>query len=357
LIDFVFLIDAVGEPMAATLGGLAIGFVLGFALQRSGFCTRQAVIDIARGESLRGPAIWLMAFAVALIAVQSMLALGMITIDDSRYFATGQSLSGALVGGLIFGVGMILTRGCVSRLVVLGSSGNVRALYCVALVALASFATLYGFLTWPRDQIGGLATTALTGGNMLVDHVVAGNFNGAIAGALALAFGLFLSVRARIGAWRAIGALVVGLCVAAGWAFTATLNTQVFDPIAVDSVSYIRPLAQTAGYLLGEVALPTFDFGLVAGTVLGALVAAVVSRSFKLATFSEPGVPGIARYTAGSLMLGFGGVLAAGCTIGAGLTGTSALAISATVAITSMVSGGIAADALIDRRGQTPYRA
>lgn len=347
--DFVPLIDRVGEEMTATLGGGVIGFILGFALLKTGFCTRMAVIDTVRGRSLVGPATWLLGFAAALLAVQAMLYSGVIAVDTSRFFATGQSLSGALIGGAIFGIGMVLTRGCVSRLLVLGAAGNLRAIYSLVFVALAAYATLYGFLVPGRDAIAPLLSTAAIGGNALVDHTGGGDVTGVILGAVAAVIAFALAARAKLGFGQSIGAVIVGLTVAAAWYFTATLTAQLFEPIAIDSISFIRPLAQTSGALIGTVALPTFDFGLVIGTFVGGLLAALVLGRFKVATFSEPGAPHILRYTIGAVMMGFGGVLAAGCSIGAGLTGGSVLAASALLALLSMAIAGAVTDTVLDR--------
>lgn len=69
------------------------------------------------------------------------------------------------------------------------------------------------------------------------------------------------------------------------------------------------------------------DQGLLAGTIVGTLLAALLSGQFRIATFSEAETPSLLRYAAGPAMMGFGGILAVGCTIGAGFTGGSVLAV------------------------------
>lgn len=346
--DFVPLMDRFGEGGTALLGGAVLGAIFGIAMQRTAFCTRTAVIDLVRGRGLAMPAIWLLAFATAVVIVQTLLAMNMIAVGDSRYFATGQSLSGAAIGGALFGLGMILSRGCVSRLLVLSASGNLRAIYGVVIVALVSFATLYGFLSAPRESVGALMSSAAIGGNAVIDHTGGSNYNGAILAGLIALCAVVLAGFARVGALRFLGAVVIGGAVAGGWYFTATLSAQVFEPIAVDSMSFIRPLAQTTGYLFGAAEQPTFDLGLVGGTLAGALLAALVFGGFRVATFGEAGAPSVVRYTIGSALMGFGGVLAAGCTIGAGLTGGSVLAISALIAISAMAIAAALADIVVD---------
>lgn len=346
--DFIPLMDAIGEAHTALLGGAVIGFAFGLVLQRTAFCTRTAVLQLRRRSNSAMPATWLIAFSAALFAVQALLASGSISVVDSRYFS-GQSISGAAIGGALFGIGMMLARGCVSRMVVLGAGGNLRALYTLGVLTLFAFATLYGMLVPVRDLIASVMGSAAIGRNALIEHAVPGNWTGAAVGMALGLGGLMVALKARIGLGQVFGGLFVGLLIASGWYFTATLATQTFEPVAIDSLSYIRPFAQTAGFLGGMSALPTFDLGIVSGTFVGGLVAALTFGEFRVVHFGAAGAPSISRYTLGGALMGFGGVLAAGCTVGAGLTGGSVLAISALVAISAMVFAGAATDVLIDR--------
>src|SRR5690606_24493712 len=149
--DLVWLIDRVGENAAAAIGGAVLGLLFGIFAQRTAFCTRSAVLDLTRGRDLKALAVWAAGFAAAILAVQLLVYRDALSVVDTRFFGTPQSLSGAVVGGLLFGVGMALARGCVSRLLVLGASGNLRALFCVAVVALVGWATYDGILVPLRD--------------------------------------------------------------------------------------------------------------------------------------------------------------------------------------------------------------
>ncbi|MEP3438354.1 MAG: YeeE/YedE family protein [Hoeflea sp.] len=336
--DLVPLIELVGEPQTALVGGLILGLAFGVFAQRSRYCTRSAVLS-AMGESdLKPLATWAAGFAAAILAVQALLGADLIDVAETRFFSTAQSLSGALVGGLLFGVGMVLTRGCVSRLLVLGASGNLRGVFSIAIVAVTALATYSGILVPLRDGIGGVWSTAAIGGNDLLVHAGLERWAGITLGIILAAIALGFALKARVSAWRFFGGTMIGLTIAAGWYFTWQLSTQVFEPIQAESLSFIRPLATT-----GELALQSgfagLDQGVLLGAVMGAFVAAVVSGEFRIATFSEPGVPSIWRYAAGSVLMGFGGILAVGCTIGAGLTGGSVLAVSSLLALASMITG------------------
>jgi uncharacterized membrane protein YedE/YeeE len=346
--DLVPLIDTLGEAGAVMAGGAALGLVFGFFAQRTQFCTRSAVLDLTRGRDMTALATWAAGFATAVLGVQALLALGMVDVTETRFFSTAQSLSGALVGGLVFGVGMVLARGCVSRLLVLGASGNLRAIFSVLVVGLVGLATYSGVLVPLRDGVGGLWSTAQIGGNDLLAHAGLGQAAGVVIGVALAALAIGLAIVSGVSLWRALGGAVVGLTVAAGWYFTYTLSTQVFEPIQAESLSFIRPLATTGEIALGSDTAAGLDQGVLIGIIAGALLAALLFRDFRIATFSEAGTPSIYRYALGSVLMGFGGILAVGCTIGAGFTGGSVLAVSSLVGLVAMVAGAAVTDRVVD---------
>ena len=348
--DLVPLIDLLGESGAAIAGGAIIGAVFGFLAQRSAFCTRSAVLDIARGRDLTALATWGAGFAAAILGVQLLLVFGHLDVVETRFFSTAQSLSGALVGGALFGLGMVLARGCVSRLLVLSASGNLRAVYSSLVVAIVGLATYGGVLVPLRDAIGGLWSTAAVGGNDVLAHAGLGQQAGIVIGLLLAVAAIALAFRARLSVWRLAGGVGVGLTVVAGWYFTYTLSLQVFEPIQAESLSFIRPLATTGALATGSESLAGLDQGVLFGTLLGALAAALIFRDFRIATFSEPGTPSVLRYTIGAALMGFGGILAVGCTIGAGFTGGSVLALSSLTGLLAMVASAAIADRVIDGR-------
>ncbi|MER0237304.1 YeeE/YedE family protein [Fulvimarina sp. MAC8] len=347
--DFVPIIDAVGEPNTIILGGAIVGALFGFAAQRSAFCTRAAVLDVTRGRDLKALATWAIGFSVALFGVQLMLSYGYVDARETRFFSTAQSLSGALVGGLAFGVGMVLTRGCVSRLLVLSASGNLRAIYVSLVVAAVGFATYAGILVPLRDFVGSFWSTSAIGGNDLLAHFGTSQETGMIIGAVLLVFAFALAIKAGISLWRLIGGAGVGLSIILGWYFTYTLSLQVFDPIQAESLSFIRPLATTSAMVAKAGDTAGLDQGVLIGALVAAFLASVLFGGFRIQTFGEEGTPSFLRYTIGGVLMGFGGILAVGCTIGAGFTGGSVLAVSSLVGLASMVSGAAIADRFVDR--------
>ncbi|MCB1382025.1 MAG: YeeE/YedE family protein [Notoacmeibacter sp.] len=354
--DLVPLIDTLGENGVALAGGAVLGLIFGVAAQRSAFCTRSAVLGLVNGAGLKPLATWVAGFAAAVLAVQLLLWTGLADAAESRFFSTAQSLSGALTGGALFGLGMVLARGCVSRHLVLAASGNLRAAVTILIIAVTGLATYSGLLVPLRDSIAALSSTSDIGGNDLLAQMALPQGAGVVAGIALGAAALWLAVAARLSPARALGGLLAGLTIAGGWYFTHTLSTQVFEPIQPESLSFIRPLATTGELASGtEGAAFGLDQGVLLGTLAGAFLAALISRSFRVEGFRSAGAAPLWRYATGAVLMGFGGVLAGGCTIGAGFTGGSVLAVSSLVALVSMTGAAAIAGRLLE--GSRPLAA
>ncbi|MBT9494966.1 MAG: YeeE/YedE family protein, partial [Paucibacter sp.] len=140
------LIESLGQAKALALAGVVIGFVFGFFAQRSRFCLRSATIEFSRGVRGGKLTVWLFAFASAVLATQALIALGLADVSSARQLASRGSLSGAAIGGAMFGVGMILARGCSSRLLVLAAQGNLRSVLSGLVFAVTAQAAWTGAL-------------------------------------------------------------------------------------------------------------------------------------------------------------------------------------------------------------------
>lgn len=344
---FADVIQTLGEAWVAALGGLAIGVLFGFAAQRSRFCLRAATLDFWKGNLTERVATWVLAFSAAVALTQAAVHLNMIDLNIIRSLNQRGSLSGAIIGGAMFGVGMVLTRGCASRLLVLSAGGNLRSVVAGMVFAVTAQASLRGWLSPLRDTFANLWTlddpTALN----MIAYVGAKPVFGIIAGLICLGIGIWMAVYLRISAKTGFFALVVGLAVASGWTFTAAMAEASFDPQQVKSLSFTGPSAATLMQVLTlPVFKPEFDVGLVPGVLLGAFLGALWGKELKIEGFHD-GL-GMRRYIIGAVLMGFGGMLAGGCAIGAGVSGASVFStISWLTLLAIWVAAGIT-DALVD---------
>ncbi len=344
--NFDSLADLVGEGWLGPAGGAAIGLAFGFLAQRSGFCLRAATLEVAHRMPGERMAVWLLVFASALVATQALLLLGLFDTGAVRQLNNRGSLSGAVVGGLMFGSGMVLTRACASRMLVLSAGGNLRALLSGLVFAVVAQSARGGLLEPARTALGEMWTIAPEARDLLALGGV--GHGGAIGfGALWLAAGAAMAVQSRLRPVRAMMAVGTGLCVAAAWWFTYAHAAISFDPVSVHSLSFTGPSADMLMFVVASPAgAPTFDLGLLPGVVAGAALGAFVGGDFRLEGFE--GGAAMRRYIAGGCLMGFGGVLAGGCAVGAGVSGASIFALTAWIVLWSMWIGAVATDRLVD---------
>ena len=338
--------NEVSDLTKAGLGGVVVGLLFGYCAVRSRFCLRSACIEFWRMQPGRQFAVWLLTFGAALFLTQLLFRFGHLSATEVRQLSTAGTLSGAIIGGVMFGVGMILARGCASRLLVLSGTGNMRALVAGLIVTVVAQASLTGVLSPVRLWLSGLSVLSPSERDL---SLIFSPSAGLVAGAVIVAVALVISRRQKIGGVMALTGILVGASVALGWAFTAALARVSFDPVPVGSVSFTGPSADT---LMALIAMPTvtpsFSIGLVPGVFAGAWIAAVTSGEFKIQAFDRE--TGMVRYLIGAPLMGFGGMLAGGCAVGAGVTGGAVLSLTAWIALFAMWIGAGFAVFLFERQ-------
>ncbi|SMH52777.1 YeeE/YedE family protein [Maritimibacter sp. HL-12] len=347
--DIIALMDRIGEAETAALFGLVTGIVFGVSAQRSRFCLRAATIEFARRTLGPSVSVWLLTFSTALVWVQAAVLLGYIQPSDARMMAVTGSWSGAIIGGLMFGAGMVLARGCSGRLLVLAASGNLRSIVSGLIFAVVAQMSLKGWLAPLRDDLALLWTTS--GGRNVDLRAALGlpEWAGLALGLAIAVLALVLARRNRIGAARLVFASGVGFAVALGWGLTSALARVAFEPVTITSATFTGPSANTLMFFLERDPILDFDVGLVPGVVIGAFLAAVLFREFKFQGFD--GAASMRRAMIGAVLMGFGGMLAGGCAIGAGVTGGSLFVATALVALFFMWVGAMVTDYVVDQKG------
>ncbi|MDE2604506.1 MAG: YeeE/YedE family protein [Burkholderiales bacterium] len=340
-------------------GGLALGLVLGSVGQATRFCVRGAIADWVQ---LRHPGrlvSWLLAIAVGAVAVQALAGMG--AFDASRTIGWGERFPwlSYLLGGLLFGYGMILAGGCPQRCLVKAGSGNLKALLTLVLVAIASLMTLRGAFAVPRAEWLDASAVTLAGSQDLgavLGRALAlppqglrwGVTLAVTAGVLALAW----RVRAQLRPAHWIGGIAVGLLVAAAFYLTGHLgylaeNPDTLEPAWLgtqskrpEGLSFAAPLAHALDLLTlwtDRATVATFGVTLALGVLLGAFATAKLRGDFRIESFRKPGELG--AHAAGAVLMGFGGVTALGCSLGNGVTGLALLSSGSLLAVAGICAG------------------
>lgn len=353
--DLLALVERVGEANAAAILGLITGIIFGVAAQRSRFCLRAATVEFARGQMGDKVAVWFLTFSTAVVWVQGAQLLGLFNAADARQMAIPGSWSGAIIGGLLFGVGMVLARGCSGRLLVLAATGNLRSVVSGLVFAVVAQMSLNGILSGVRNS---LASLWVTSGGRNLDLIAAlhlPQWAGLAIGVLFAILALILSYKNRISISRLVFGAGVGFAVAVGWVATYSLSQIAFDPVTVESLTFSGPSAHTLMFFLDHNETLRFTVGMVPGVVIGSMVSSMLKGEFKFQGFSDES--NMRRSMTGAVLMGFGAMLAGGCAIGAGVTGGSVFAGTAWLALFCMWIGAMITDLLVDQRGKAAATA
>jgi len=276
--------------------GLFVGCVMGFVARRYNFCTLSSLERHWYANDSVGLRTWVLAIATALLATQLMLLAGLIDLDSSFYLRTNLNLPGVIGGGILFGLGMALTGTCGFGALIRLGSGSLRSLVVVVALGLAALTTQRGLLGQFRQA-----------------YIEPLSFDLSWAG-------------------------VIGLCVAVGWFITYAMQQRAFEVIALEAGSFVLPPGSLIMHLLSvNSSIPDYTIGLLLGVVAGAAISASYTRGVRWEACDDAREFG--RHLAGAFFMGVGGVLAAGCTIGQGVSAASTLAISAPIVFFSILLG------------------
>lgn len=328
---------------------VAVGF--GAVANKTNFCTMGAVSDwVNLGDKNRMRA-WFLAIGVAIIGAQLLQSFGYVDLGKSIYLAANFGWLGHFLGGFLFGVGMTLGGGCGQRTLVRVGGGNLKSLVVMLLMGITAYMTLRGLLALVRINVieatnidlatrnipdQGIATLiqAATG---IVDGKLVHIAVAAIAG---LGFTIYaLASTEMLKSFKNLFAgLSIGLFIVAGWYITGKIGFDEFDPVRLESYSFVAPVAENLNYLMTFTG-STINFGIAAvfGIIAGSFLYAVLSGNFRIETFNSR--EDMINHILGGVLMGFGGVIALGCTIGQGVTGMSTLAFGSAITLVTIIFG------------------
>ncbi|UGY12902.1 YeeE/YedE family protein [Bradyrhizobium septentrionale] len=326
------------------LAALIIGLIYGSVGLVSGFCMMSGLRGWwAEGDG-RLARTYALAMGVAIAASQLLAAAGLVDLGKSIYLQPSFSAPVMFLGGLLFGYGMVLSNGCGSRALVLLGRGNLRSLVVVIVLGIFAEMTLKGLIAPARIAMvqASQATVAANSVPVLLTTVGVGAVPARMIAASVLAAVLIIFAFAHAPFRKSPGqiaaGLIVGLLVAAGWYATGYLGADDFNPVPVTSLTFVAPIADALQYVMLSTG-STLNFGIVTvfGVFAGSLITALATGRFELEGYRSP--QHMLRSAGGAALMGAGGVMAFGCSVGQGLTGLSTLSLSSFIAIAGIMLG------------------
>ena len=340
-------------------GAFALAFVFGAVGNKTHFCTMGAVSDVVNMGDWNRMRMWLLAIAVATAGASALQLSGLIDLSKTIYASPRFTWLSYTVGGLLFGVGMTLASGCGSRTLIRIGTGNLKSLVVAIVLAITAYMTLKGILGVFRvaalDSVGATLASGQDLPSFIAHRLGLDKKLVLAALGLAAACGLLAFVfKAR--EFRTfdnvLGGFVVGLVVVGGWVLSGHVGHLAEDPTTLEekflatnsgrmeSFSFVAPQAYLLELFMlwsDKSRVMTFGIAAVLGMFSGSLAWSLATRSFRLESFRD--AEDLINHLAGGALMGFGGVLALGCTIGQGITGLSTLALGSFLAFFSMIAG------------------
>jgi uncharacterized membrane protein YedE/YeeE len=344
--------------------------VLGAVVNKTNFCTMGAVSDwVNMGDTGRMRA-WLFAMTVALLGVMLFESAGKLALPSDTFppYRTGNfAWLRYVLGGVMFGIGMTLGSGCGNKTLVRIGGGNLKSLIVLVIASIAAYYMLWGdiggvgfydkfFNSWIAPSTIDLAAHGIA--SQELGAIIAGltgatgNLHflvGGILVVLMLAF-IFKSADFRGSFDNILAGLVVGLVVIVGWYITggpmgaawqdyADLSTEIPSRVNVQSFTFISPMGDSVRYLLSPTNFTLINFGVMAltGVILGSFLYAVLFRKFRIEWFASGS--DFVNHAVGGVLMGIGGVLSMGCTIGQAVTGISTLALGSILTFLAIIFG------------------
>ncbi|MGY4320028.1 YeeE/YedE family protein [Bradyrhizobium sp. JR3.5] len=326
------------------LAALVIGLIYGSVGLVSGFCMMSGLRGWWADGDGRLVRTYALAMGVAIAASQLLAAAGLVDLGKSIYLQPSFSAPMMFLGGLLFGYGMVLSNGCGSRALVLLGRGNLRSFVVVIVLGIFAEMTLKGLIAPMRIAMvqASQATVSANSAPVLLASIGLGAVPARLVAASVLSAVLIIFAFAHAPFRKSPGqiaaGLIVGLLVAGGWYATGYLGADDFNPVPVTSLTFIAPIADALQYVMLSTG-STLNFGIITvfGVFAGSLVTAIATGRFQLEGYRSP--QHMLRSAGGAALMGAGGVMAFGCSVGQGLTGLSTLSLSSFIAIAGIMLG------------------
>ncbi|TLP40444.1 YeeE/YedE family protein [Arcobacter arenosus] len=330
--------------------GFILGSAFGMIAQKRQFCFSGSIKDyILTKSTMRGASV-VMAMIVAIISTFFVSSYFELDLTNTVYYKDNLNYFAIIFGGALFGVGMMLADGCSNRHLIKFAQGDKNSLISIVFIGIFAFATTRGLLNGFLDPFVN-NPTLIEWSSKLENFTM--NIYFIIAVLLIL---LKVLVRHAVRLPNLWDGVLIGLLVAAAWFITSVIGSEsierMIDPAGI---TFVYPTAKTLElFMLYQVNELSFSISLIVGIVFGAFLMSKFNRKYSFGCTSAKGEHRVRNNMIGGAMMGTGGILSIGCTVGQGLTGLSTLAFASLVAIVSIFVSGYFTAKYLNKKDQLP---
>lgn len=332
---------------------LFMGIAFGMIAQKTQFCFNGAIKDYLLTSSTKRGASVIMAMITAIIATQLLSVYYDINLAETVWLKEEINYFSIIVGGSLFGMGMMIADGCSSRHLVKFSQGDANSLITLIFIGIFAYATMRGLLN-------GLAYPIVKNETLLSLSSFIANTQVNIYMVLMLLFViLFYLIRSIKRIISLKDGLFIGLLIALGWYLTGVYGAESLELdtryVPMKSMTFVGPISSTLEFFMhfksNEL---NFGISVILGVLIGAFSMSRIDPKYNMGCASTVKVNKLKNSMIGGALMGVGGVLSIGCTVGQGLTGFSTLALASIVAILSIFVSGTLMGLYLKKKNRLP---
>lgn len=347
------------SSLVSALSAILMGLALGYVLQRGRFCLNSAFRDIIFIKDLTMFRAYLICLVVALVGTNLLEDSGLLYGVDPE---TGQLYATNLLrqnfvplahilGGFLFGLGIVLAGGCASGIVYRFGEGQIAGMIAIIGFFFGIAVTTEGFLSPVNQLLKSYNVEVFGVKNPALWDLFGGGHTAkwttiVVFSVICIAF--VMKQKPKFGmsgkgfAWGLTG-LLIGLLTIVAWEVSSIFGGM---PRGFAITTPVREFFNTMMYNSSHSPFPEFSFlGIFKGTwgvpfilavPLGSAISALSLKEFK---WKVPPAKEVLTVIFGSILMGIGAVIAGGCNLGHGVTGMSTLSIASFTGIVSIILG------------------
>ena len=339
------------------IGFFVLGAIFGAIGQKTHFCTMGAIADIVNMGDWNRMRMWWLAIGSAMAGTAVLQFLGIIDVTQALYGGGRVLWVSAALGGLLFGLGMVLASGCGSKTLIRIGAGNLKSLVVFFVLGISAYMTLRGLFGVWRAQVTDPFSWDVGSTQAIPQWLFADRPGLALLLSLVIAAALMIPALRHAEArtrdvW--LGGLGSGAVIVGAWWVSGSLGFTEEHPLTLEATylatqsarmeafSFVAPFAHGLDLLMfwsDTSRVLTTGVAAVAGVIVGSAIMALATGSFRWEGFSD--TEDTANHLVGGLFMGAGGVLAMGCTVGQGLSAISMLAVGSLIAVPAIVVGAV----------------